>query len=109
MISEWRDYWLRLKSGVRSKLKERFFIAFSFARVGSTVNFNSMEPLYDWVGQFYTGYTCTGIVLMLGKFYYYISPYLLNGNKFSLIILILHSSCVNMYYVTSLCDNFGMV
>lgn len=42
-----------------------FGLLLSFARVGSTVNFNVMQPIYDVVSQSYTGYTCLGIVLMI--------------------------------------------
>ena len=42
-----------------------FGLQLSFARVGSTVNFNVMGPLYAYVSQFYSGYTCTGVVLMI--------------------------------------------
>jgi MFS family permease len=42
-----------------------FGLQLSFARVGSTVNFNLMEPLYKWMAEYYHGYTCTGIVLMI--------------------------------------------
>ena len=44
-----------------------FGLQLSFARLGSTVNFNVMGPLYQYVSQFYSGYTCTGVVLMIGK------------------------------------------
>jgi len=44
-----------------------FGLQLSFARVGSTVNFNVMEPLYNWVNHFYHGHTCLGIVLFIGK------------------------------------------
>lgn len=44
-----------------------FGLQLSFARVGSTVNFNLMEPLYKWMNTYYKGYTCTGIVLMIGN------------------------------------------
>jgi len=44
-----------------------FGLQMSFARVGSTVNFAVMEPIYNWVSKTYEGYTCTGIVLYLGK------------------------------------------
>lgn len=43
-----------------------FGLQLSFARLGSTVNFNVMGPLYKYVSQFYTGYMCTGVVLMIG-------------------------------------------
>ncbi|CAG0921713.1 unnamed protein product [Notodromas monacha] len=42
-----------------------FGLQMSFARVGSTVNFNMMVPLYDYIHQYYKGYQCTGIVLMI--------------------------------------------
>lgn len=44
-----------------------FGLQLSFARLGSTVNFNVMGPLYTYVSQFYTGYFCTGVVLMIGN------------------------------------------
>ncbi|XP_012262460.2 major facilitator superfamily domain-containing protein 1-like [Athalia rosae] len=44
-----------------------FGLQLSFARVGSTVNFLVMEPIYNWVAQSYSGYTCTGVVLMLAS------------------------------------------
>ncbi|CAB3386415.1 Hypothetical predicted protein [Cloeon dipterum] len=42
-----------------------FGLQLSFARVGSTVNFNVMEPLYGWVSHYYHGYTCLGVVLFI--------------------------------------------
>lgn len=44
-----------------------FGLQLSFARLGSTVNFMVMEILYQWVSQFYKGFTCTGITLLIGK------------------------------------------
>jgi hypothetical protein len=44
-----------------------FGLQLSFARVGSTVNFNVMEPLYNLVSKTYQGYTCTGVVLLIGR------------------------------------------
>lgn len=44
-----------------------FGLQLSFARVGSTVNFNVMEPLYNWVSKYYTGYMCIGIVLIIAS------------------------------------------
>jgi hypothetical protein len=44
-----------------------FGLQLSFARVGSTVNFNVMEPLYQWVSNYYSGNMCIGIVLIIGK------------------------------------------
>jgi len=44
-----------------------FGLQLSFARVGSTVNFNVMEPLYQRVSQYYSGHTCLGVVLIIGK------------------------------------------
>lgn len=44
-----------------------FGLQLSFARVGSTVNFNVMEPLYQWVNQYYSGHMCIGVVLIIGK------------------------------------------
>ena len=42
-----------------------FGFQLSFARVGSTVNFLVMEPIYKYVSQYYVGPTCIGIVLFL--------------------------------------------
>ncbi|KOC71151.1 Major facilitator superfamily domain-containing protein 1 [Habropoda laboriosa] len=42
-----------------------FGLQLSFARVGSTVNFLVMEPLYNYVSQYYKGPKCIGIVLFI--------------------------------------------
>ncbi|XP_051158231.1 major facilitator superfamily domain-containing protein 1-like isoform X2 [Leptopilina boulardi] len=42
-----------------------FGFQLSFARVGSTVNFVVMEPIYKYVSQYYRGPTCIGVVLFL--------------------------------------------
>lgn len=42
-----------------------FGLQLSFARVGSTVNFLVMEPIYNYVSQYYDGPECIGIVLFL--------------------------------------------
>lgn len=42
-----------------------FGLQLSFARVGSTVNFLVMEPIYGVVKQYYTGHTAIGVVLLL--------------------------------------------
>lgn len=42
-----------------------FGLQLSFARVGSTVNFLVMEPIYNYVSQYYKGPNCIGIVLFL--------------------------------------------
>lgn len=44
-----------------------FGLQMSFARVGSTVNFNVMGPLYSWVNQYYKGYMCIGVVLFIAS------------------------------------------
>lgn len=44
-----------------------FGLQLSFARVGSTVNFLVMEPLYTYVQNFYQGYRCTGVVLLIAS------------------------------------------
>lgn len=44
-----------------------FGLQLSFARVGSTVNFIVMEPIYKYVNQFYKGPTCIGVVLMFAS------------------------------------------
>lgn len=48
------------------ELNTVFGLQLSFARVGSTVNLDVMEPLYNWVGEYYHGYTCLGIALYIG-------------------------------------------
>lgn len=50
------------------ELNTVFGLQLSFARVGSTVNLDVMEPLYNWVGQYYHGYTCLGIALYIAMF-----------------------------------------
>lgn len=42
-----------------------FGLQLSFARVGSTVNFLVMEPIYKYVNQWYTGHMCIGVVLLI--------------------------------------------
>lgn len=44
-----------------------FGLQLSFARVGSTVNFIVMEPLYNWIATMYAGHHRTGIVLFIGN------------------------------------------
>lgn len=44
-----------------------FGLQLSFARLGSTVNFLVMEPLYKYVNQFYKGHMCTGVVLLIAS------------------------------------------
>jgi len=43
-----------------------FGLQLSFSRVGSTVNMNVMQPIYDFIGKNYHGYTCLGIALFVG-------------------------------------------
>ncbi|EEB18317.1 transport protein, putative [Pediculus humanus corporis] len=42
-----------------------FGLQLSFARVGSTVNFQVMEPFYNWVNKYYQGYMCIGMTLLI--------------------------------------------
>ncbi|GAB6020184.1 hypothetical protein CHUAL_002904 [Chamberlinius hualienensis] len=42
-----------------------FGIQLSISRVGSTVNFNVMKPLYNRISTFSDGYTCLGIALLI--------------------------------------------
>ncbi|XP_043680857.1 major facilitator superfamily domain-containing protein 1-like isoform X2 [Vespula pensylvanica] len=42
-----------------------FGLQLSFARVGSTVNFLVMEPIYNYVSKSYVGPECIGVVLFL--------------------------------------------
>ncbi|XP_077285994.1 lysosomal dipeptide transporter MFSD1-like isoform X2 [Arctopsyche grandis] len=44
-----------------------FGLQLSFARVGSTINFIVMEPLYNWVSTFTVGYHRTGTVLFFAS------------------------------------------
>lgn len=44
-----------------------FGLQLSFARVGSTVNFNVMIPIYEAVNNYYTGHTCLGIALFIAS------------------------------------------
>lgn len=44
-----------------------FGLQLSFARVGSTVNFNVMEPIYKYVNQWYKGHMCLGVVLLIAS------------------------------------------
>lgn len=42
-----------------------FGLQLSFARLGSTVNFLVMEPIYGYVAKTYSGAQCIGVVLFL--------------------------------------------
>lgn len=42
-----------------------FGLQLSFARVGSTVNFLVMEPIYKYINRWYTGHMCLGVVLLI--------------------------------------------
>ncbi len=42
-----------------------FGLQLSFARVGSTVNFNVMLPIYKAVNNHFEGHTCLGIALLI--------------------------------------------
>ncbi|XP_034947217.1 major facilitator superfamily domain-containing protein 1-like isoform X2 [Chelonus insularis] len=44
-----------------------FGLQLSFARVGSTVNFLVMEPIYNYVSKEYSGPKCIGVVLFLAS------------------------------------------
>lgn len=44
-----------------------FGLQLSLARMGSTVNFIVMEPLYKWVSNYYTGYHKIGVVLFIAS------------------------------------------
>ncbi|GFN73909.1 major facilitator superfamily domain-containing protein [Plakobranchus ocellatus] len=45
-----------------------FGLQLSFSRVGSTVNMNVMQPIYDYIDQSTHGYKCLGIALFVGAF-----------------------------------------
>ncbi|XP_045610044.2 lysosomal dipeptide transporter MFSD1 isoform X1 [Procambarus clarkii] len=47
------------------ELNTVFGLLLSMARIGSTVNFLIMVPLYDWVGTFTQGYKQLGVSLMI--------------------------------------------
>lgn len=42
-----------------------FGLQLSFARVGSTVNFIVMEPIYKYVSHYYKGHQAIGVVLLI--------------------------------------------
>ncbi len=44
-----------------------FGLQLSFARVGSTVNFNVMLPIYQAVNKHFEGHTCLGIALFIAS------------------------------------------
>ena len=46
-----------------------FGLQLSIARAGSTINFNVMQPLYDWLhtSQGYSGHKCLGIAFMIAS------------------------------------------
>lgn len=44
-----------------------FGLQLSFARVGSTINYLVMEPIYNFVEHFYAGYKAIGVVLLLAS------------------------------------------
>ncbi|XP_023238248.1 major facilitator superfamily domain-containing protein 1-like [Centruroides sculpturatus] len=44
-----------------------FGLQLSFARVGSSVNFWVMSHIYKWINNYFTGYTCLGIVLFIAS------------------------------------------
>lgn len=50
-----------------------FGLQLSFARVGSTVNFIVMEPIYNYVNNFYTGHLCIGVVLLIASITCFVS------------------------------------
>lgn len=50
-----------------------FGIQLSLVRIGSAVNFWVMEPIYNWVQQFYQGYQSIGVVLFIGILYFAIT------------------------------------
>lgn len=45
-----------------------FGLQLSFSRVGSTVNMNVMQPIYDYIDKSTHGYKCLGIALFVGAF-----------------------------------------
>ena len=49
------------------ELNTVFGLMLSMARIGSTVNFLSMEPIYNWVATFSEGYTTLGLSLVIGE------------------------------------------
>lgn len=50
------------------ELNTVFGLQLSMARVGSTVNFLSMVPLYNWVQTFSDGYRALGFSLLFGMY-----------------------------------------
>lgn len=51
------------------ELNTVFGLQLSMARVGSTVNFLSMVPLYEWVQTFSEGYQALGYSLLFGMYF----------------------------------------
>lgn len=51
------------------ELNTVFGLQLSMARVGSTVNFLSMVPLYNWVQTFSDGYRALGYSLLFGMYF----------------------------------------
>lgn len=49
------------------ELNTVFGLQLSMARIGSTVNFLVMEPIYNWVNGMEDGHTTLGISLIIGK------------------------------------------
>ncbi|KAJ0181914.1 hypothetical protein K1T71_002636 [Dendrolimus kikuchii] len=50
-----------------------FGLQLSFSRFGSTVNFWVMEPIYRWVGNYYSGYERLGVALFIASMTCFIS------------------------------------
>lgn len=49
------------------ELNTVFGLQLSFARVGSTVNFWVMGPIYNWAQQVFSGFEGLGLALFIGK------------------------------------------
>ncbi|XP_043288687.1 major facilitator superfamily domain-containing protein 1-like [Venturia canescens] len=60
--NSWAVLWFKGK-----ELNMVFGLQLSFARVGSTVNFLIMEPIYNYVATTYSGPDCIGIVLFIAS------------------------------------------
>lgn len=75
-----------------------FGLQLSFARVGSTVNFNVMEPLYKWVNKYYSGYMCIGVVLIIGTLINF-SDWVILSSVLILFTSTIHNTEVSFLFV----------
>jgi hypothetical protein len=82
-----------------------FGLQLSFARVGSTVNFNVMEPLYVWVSKYYSGYVCIGVVLMIGKLLINVTDWVILSSVLFIFICDIHNK--EAVYICETISRYG--